>query len=168
MPLPLLNRALVTSAAFQARTDVGVPAPELLDLPERAVQWGPGAFLRGFVEPFLDAANRAGRFNGRVVMVGSTGSGRDRVLAEPDGLYTLSVQGLDGGAPVHERRVIGSVSRALSAVDEWDAVLECARNPHLQLVFSNTTEVGIVLDEDDRPDAAPPRSFPGKLTRFLL
>jgi tagaturonate reductase len=167
MSLPLLNRALVTSAAFQARTDVCVPAPELLDLPERAVQFGTGAFLRGFVEPFLDAANRAGRFGGRVVMVGSTGSGRDRVLAEQDGLFTLSVQGIDGGEPVHEQRVIGSVSRALSAVDEWDAVLACARNPDLQLVFSNTTEVGIVLDEGDRPDASPPRSFPGKLTRFL-
>ncbi|HEX2209861.1 MAG TPA: tagaturonate reductase [Longimicrobium sp.] len=166
--LPLLNRALVDSAAFQARTDIGVPAPESLDLPERAVQFGTGAFLRGFVEPFLDQANRAGRFNGRVVMVGSTGSGRDRVLGGQDGLYTLSVQGVDGGAAVHEQRVIGVVSRALSAKDEWNAVLEVARNPHLQLVFSNTTEVGIVLDEGDRPDADPPRSFPGKLTRFLF
>jgi tagaturonate reductase len=167
MSLPLLNRALVESAAFRARTDVGVPAPELLDLPERAVQFGTGAFLRGFVEPFLDEANRAGRFNGRIVMVGSTGSGRDRVLAEQDGLYTLSVQGIDGGEAVHQQRIIGVVSRALSAVDEWDAVLACARNPELRLVFSNTTEVGIVLDEGDRPDLSPPRSFPGKLTRFL-
>jgi tagaturonate reductase len=167
MSLPLLNRALVTSAPFQARTDIGVPAPELLDLPERAVQFGTGAFLRGFVEPFLDEANRAGRFNGRLVMVGSTGSGRDRVLGEQDGLYTLSVQGIDGGEPVHDQRVIGCVSRALSARDEWDDVLACARNPELQLVFSNTTEVGIVLDEGDRPDFSPPRSFPGKLTRFL-
>src|SRR5687767_3441962 len=132
MSLPLLNRALVESAAFQARTDLGVPAPELLDLPERAVQFGTGAFLRGFVEPFLDEANRAGRFNGRVVMVGSTGSGRDRVLGDQDGLYTLSVQGLDGGEPVHEQRVIGCVSRALSAVHEWSEVLACARNPELR------------------------------------
>jgi tagaturonate reductase len=167
MSLPLLNRALVESAAFQARTDVGVPTPELLDLPERAVQFGTGAFLRGFVEPFLDAANRAGRFGGRVVMVGSTGSGRDRVLAEQDGLFTLSVQGITDGEPVHTQRVIGCVSRALSAADEWGAVLACARNPLLQLVFSNTTEVGIALDEDDRPDLSPPRSFPGKLARFL-
>lgn len=168
MSLPLLNRALAVSEAFQARTDVGVPAPELLHLPERAVQFGTGAFLRGFVEPLLDEANRAGRFNGRVVMVGSTGSGRDRVLADQDGLYTLSVQGIDGGEAVHERRVIGCVSRALSARDEWDAVLAVARDPGVALVFSNTTEVGIVLDEDDRPDLSPPRSFPGKLTRFLL
>jgi tagaturonate reductase len=168
MPLPVLNRDLVRSAAFQARTDVAAPAPELLDLPERAVQFGTGAFLRSFVEPFLDEANRAGRFGGRVVMVGSTGSGRDRVLGDQDGLFTLAVQGVDGGKAVHERRVIGSVSRALSATDEWDRVLECARDPRLELVFSNTTEVGIVLDEGDRPDLSPPRSFPGKLTRFLF
>jgi tagaturonate reductase len=168
MPLPVLNRDLVRSAAFQARTDVAAPAPELLDLPERAVQFGTGAFLRGFVEPFLDEANRAGRFGGRVVMVGSTGSGRDRVLGDQDGLFTLAVQGVDGGRAVHERRVIGSVSRALSATDEWDRVLQCARDPRLELVFSNTTEVGIVLDEGDRPDLSPPRSFPGKLTRFLF
>ncbi|HEX2205079.1 MAG TPA: tagaturonate reductase [Longimicrobium sp.] len=167
MTLPLLTADLVRSAAFQARTDVGVPAPGLLELPERVVQFGTGAFLRGFVEPLIDQANREGRFGGRVVMVGSTGSGRDRVLGEQDGLYTLSVQGVDGGTVVHERRVIASVSRALSATDEWEAVLACARNPDLALVFSNTTEAGIVLDEGDAPDAAPPRSFPGKLTRFL-
>jgi tagaturonate reductase len=167
MSLPLLNRALVQSPAFQARTDLGVPAPPLLDLPERAVQFGTGAFLRGFVEPFLDAANREGRFGGRVVMVGSTGSGRDRVLAEQDGLYTLDVRGIEDGQPVEERRVIGCVSRALGAADEWDAILAVARDPDLQLVFSNTTEVGIVLDAEDRPDLHPPRSFPGKLARFL-
>jgi tagaturonate reductase len=168
MSLPRLNRELVRSAAFQARTELVVPAPETMELPERAVQFGTGAFLRGFVEPLLDEANRAGRFGGRVVMVGSTGSGRDRVIAEQDGLFTLSVQGVDGGLAIHEQRVIGCVSRALSASDEWDAVLECARNLDLQLVFSNTTEVGIVLDEGDRPDLSPPRSFPGKLTRFLF
>jgi tagaturonate reductase len=162
-----LDRALVTSPAFQARRDIGVPAPELLDLPEKAVQFGTGAFLRGFVDAFLDTANRAGRFGGRVVMVGSTGSGRDQVLSEQDGLYTLALQGIADGKPHREHRIISSVSRALSAGTEWDEVLACARNPLLELVFSNTTEVGIALDEGDEAELAPPRSFPGKLTRFL-
>lgn len=165
MPLPALTRDLLASAA--PRPGLHVPSPALLDLPERAVQFGTGAFLRGFVEAFLQEANEAGRFNGRVVMVGSTGSGRDRTLAEQDGLYTLSVQGISGGEPVHQQHVIGVVSRALSATDEWDQVLACARAPELELVFSNTTEVGIVLDRDDQPDLSPPRSFPGKLARFL-
>jgi tagaturonate reductase len=151
-----LNRALL-------------PAEErrLLELPERAVQFGTGAFLRGFVDHFIDAANRRGDFDGRVVAIGSTGSGRDELLAAQDGLYTLVSQGLVDGEVVEERRVIASVSRALSASAEWDAVLALARSPELSLVFSNTTEVGIVLDESDTFDTAPPRSFPGKLARFL-
>ncbi|HEU0076522.1 MAG TPA: tagaturonate reductase [Longimicrobiaceae bacterium] len=165
--LPTLGRSLASSPALQARRDLAVPAPELLELPEKAVQFGTGAFLRGFVDYFLDAANRAGRFGGRVVMVGSTGSGRDQAVNDQDGLYTLSEQGIADGAPRREHRVVGSVSRALSAPDEWPAVLACARNPELELVFSNTTEVGIALDEEDRPDLDPPRSFPGKLARFL-
>jgi tagaturonate reductase len=163
--LPTLSRALVLAGA---RRGVELPPPELLGLPERAVQFGTGAFLRGFVEPLLDEANRRGLFGGRVVVVGSTGSGRDAVLNEQDGLYTLCVQGVDGGVVRQERRVIASVSRALSSVTEWDAVLACAHNPGLELVFSNTTEVGIALDEEDAAELHPPRSFPGKLTRFLF
>src|SRR5205814_2445855 len=64
-------------------------------------------------------------------------------------------------------RVISSVNRALSANDDWDAVLALARDPGIRLVVSNTTEVGIAMDEADSFDALPPRSFPGKLTRFL-
>ena len=166
--LPRLSRALVETPAFQARTDLAAPSPELLDLPEKAVQFGTGAFLRGFVDAFVDSANRAGRFGGRVVMVGSTGSGRDEVLSQQDGLYTLALQGIADGEVRRENRVVASVSRALSARTEWDEVLACARSADLELVFSNTTEVGITLDEDDRFDLAPPRSFPGKLTRFLF
>jgi len=99
--------------------------------------------------------------------VGSTGAGRTDSLTVQDGLYTLSVQGIVDGAPREELRIVSSVSRALSASDRWDEVLACARNPALELVFSNTTEVGIVLDEGDRFDMTPPASFPGKLTRFL-
>ena len=167
MTFPRLGRTLVSSPEFQARRDVAVPAPELLDLPEKVVQFGTGAFLRGFVDAFLDSANREGRFGGRVVMVGSTGSGRDEVLSAQDGLYKLTLQGMADGVPHREHRIMASVSRALSARAEWDEVLACARNPRLELVFSNTTEVGIALDEGDEPSLDPPRSFPGKLARFL-
>src|SRR5918992_6044732 len=162
-----LSAALVRDPAFRRRAVRDVPDPALLDLPEKAVQFGTGASLRGFVDAILDEANRRGQFGGRVVAIASTASGRERVLNEQDGLYTLSVQGLENGREIQERRVIASLSRALSAADEWDAVLACARNPDLELIFSNTTEVGIAVDQDDKPDLDPPRSFPGKLTRFL-
>jgi tagaturonate reductase len=104
-------------------------------------------------------------------MVGSTGSGRDRALNDQQGLYTLVVQGLVNGSARREFRVVSSVSRALSAATEWDEVLRCAQNPSLELIFSNTTEIGIALDEEDArhgAGAAPPRSFPGKLAAFLV
>lgn len=165
-PLPRLNRALVCSGALHGR-GLELPTGEMLNLPERAVQFGTGALLRGFVEHFIDVANERGLFDGRIVVVSSTGSGRDAALLEQEGLYTLVVRGVEDGATVDRRRVISSISHALSARDEWGEVLACARSPELQLVFSNTTEVGITLDEGDDPELAPPRSFPGKLTRFL-
>ncbi len=167
MNRPRLSRALVTDPAWRASSAVAAPTARMLTLPERAVQFGTGAFLRGFIDAFLDAANAVGEFNGRAVAIGSTGSGRDRAFSEQDGLYTLVSRGTARGQSSEERRVIGSVSRSLNAATDWNAVLECARNPDLALIFSNTTEVGILFDADDRVDADPPLSFPGKLTRFL-
>ena len=167
---PTLSRELVRSNALHGRS-VDLPAADMLDLPERALQFGTGALLRGFVDFFLDEANRRGQFGGRVVAVSSTGSGRDRRLNDQDGLYTLVVQGRSDGVARRDCRVIASVSRALSAADDWSEVLRVSESPALEFIFSNTTEVGIVLDEEDAAAGAgggPPRSFPARLTRLLL
>lgn len=167
MTAPRLGRGIVTSGRLTS-SSVDLPAPALLDLPEKAVQFGTGRFLRGFVDYFLDEANRSGTFGGRVVAIGSTPTGRDVALNEQDGLYTLVVEGASDAGPVRECRVIASVSRALSAHRDWSEVLSLARMPALEFVFSNTTEVGIAIEGGDQLEAAPPPSFPGKLTRFLL
>jgi tagaturonate reductase len=166
---PTLSPALI--AALAPRDDLALPAGSQLTLPERAVQFGTGALLRGLVDALLDEANRRGLFGGRVVMIGSTGSGRDRAINEQGGLFTLVVQGLVDGAAKRDFQVVSSVSRALAASTQWAEVLRCAENPELELIFSNTTEVGIVLDDSDAqaaPGDAAPRSFPGKLAAFLL
>jgi tagaturonate reductase len=162
-----LNRALLETLRRERSGVVDVPADTLLDLPERAVQFGTGALLRGFIDDFVHGANVQGSFGGRIVAIASTGSARDRALREQDGLYTLVVEGIERGAPVRECRIVSSVSRALSAADEWGEILSLARQPLLEFVFSNTTEVGIVADEDSGAEDSPPRSFPAKLTRFL-
>lgn len=164
---PALDARIVLARNLASTVPVGLPDPSLLALPERAAQFGTGALLRGLVDYVVDAANREGKFNGRVVVIGSTGSGRDELVNAQDGLYTLLVEGVENGQPVREYRIIAAVSRALSATAEWDGVLAVARNPEIEIIFSNTTEVGIVFDVGDLPDLAPPRSFPGKLTRFL-
>jgi tagaturonate reductase len=159
-----LSRAAIVAIAGG---DVELPRAEMLDLPEKVVQFGTGAFLRGFVDYFIDEANRDGRFNGRIVAVSSTGSSRDAALNAQDGLYTLAIRGVEAGESREQYRVVSSISRAISARDSWSDVLTLARDPRIELVISNTTEIGIVLDEGDEYSANPPRSFPGKLTRFL-
>src|SRR3982751_6868320 len=95
-PRPTLTPSLVPDVA--RRDDLTLPDARQLSLPERAVQFGTGALLRGLVDAVLDDANRAGQFDGRVVMIGSTGSGRDRAVNEQRGLFTLVTQGLVHGA----------------------------------------------------------------------
>jgi tagaturonate reductase len=165
--LPRLDRVLARSSELASRGIV-MPAPSSFALPEKAVQFGTGAFLRGFVDYFIDEANQEGRFGGRIVAIGSTGSNRDDALRRQDGLYTVALEHDGDHGSVREYRVVSALSRALSARTEWDEALAVARAPELELIFSNTTEVGIRLDEHDRPDAGAPSSFPGKLTRFLL
>jgi tagaturonate reductase len=165
--LPSLTRARLPEIRRDRRGVLAAPDDALLDLPERAVQFGTGGFLRGFVDDFLHRANVQGLFGGRVVAIGSTGSTRDRALREQDGLYTLAVEGIEAGQPVQECRIVASVSRAVSATEEWTEVLALARAPLLQYVFSNTTEVGIALDPSDAMELVPPKSFPAKLTHFL-
>ena len=166
--MPRLHRAQLDTIRRERGDVVDVPDESLLHLPERAVQFGTGALLRGFVDDFVHRANADGLFGGRIVAIASTGSARNRALREQDGLYTLVVEGIERGLPVRECRIISSVSRTLSASDEWSDVLALAREPLLDYIFSNTTEVGIVADEDSGAEDAPPRSFPAKLTRFLF
>ncbi len=134
--------------------------------PEKVLQFGTGAFLRGFVDYFIEQANSQGIFEGSAVVVSSTGSHRVESLNRQDGLYTLRTEGFRDGSTVEENMVIEAISRVLSAEDHWKQILACARNPEMNIVVSNTTEAGLVLEKEDI-DAVPPRSFPGKLTAFL-
>ena len=64
---PRLSREVVASLAADRHPALDLPPAATLALPERVVQFGTGAFLRGFAEYFIDEANRRGEFNGRVV-----------------------------------------------------------------------------------------------------
>lgn len=138
----------------------------IFDLPEKVLQFGTGVLLRGLPDYFIDKANRQGIFNGRIVVVKSTSGGDSAAFEKQDGLYTLCIRGVENGNAVSENIVCSAISRVLSAKDEWAAVLKCAHNPEMQVVISNTTEVGIELVKEDIHHH-PPVSFPGKLLAFL-
>lgn len=147
-------------------TSVSVPDETLFELPEKVLQFGTGVLLRGLPDYFIDKANRKGIFNGRIVVVKSTSQGDSSAFDKQDGLYTLCIRGLENGKKIEENIINSSISRVLSANEEWEKVLECAHNRDLQIIISNTTEVGIQLINDDVRHH-PPKSYPGKLLAFL-
>ncbi|GGB21316.1 tagaturonate reductase [Puia dinghuensis] len=142
------------------------PADAIFSLPEKVLQFGTGVLLRGLPDYFIDKANRQGLFNGRVVVVKSTDSGDSGAFDRQDGLYTLCVRGIEEGKKVEENIICSAISRVLSARDQWQDILRLAHNPEMQIIISNTTEVGIQLVEDNIHHV-PPVSFPGKLLAFL-
>jgi len=149
-----------------AKQGLEIPKEKLFELPEKVLQFGTGVLLRGLPDYFIDKANKQGVFNGRVVVVKSTDSDSS-AFDRQDGLYTVCVRGVENGLTVEENIINASISRVLGAKTEWQRILECAHNPEMKIIISNTTEVGIQLVQDDIT-AEPPVSFPGKLLAFLF
>src|SRR5256885_303448 len=127
------------------------------ELPERVLQCGDGMLVRAGCAAAVDAANAAGAFGGRIVVVQSTPQGQAAALNAQDGLFTLVERGLERGAPVERARLVGSISRAVVADAEWAAVRDIVARPELRVIVSNVTEAGFRLDA----------GFPGRLTDLL-
>ena len=143
-----------------------VPDEKSFALPEKVLQFGTGMLLRGLPDYYIDKANRKGIFNGRIVVVKSTSRGDSSEFEKQDGLYTICERGILNGEKIERNTISSAISRVLAANSEWEEILECAHNPELKIIISNTTEMGIQLVKDDI-HAHPPVSFPGKLLAFL-
>ncbi|TKC55428.1 tagaturonate reductase [Pedobacter hiemivivus] len=143
-----------------------LPKEELFNLPEKVLQFGTGVLLRGLPDYFIDKANRNGLFNGRVAVVKSTSKGGTKEFDTQNSLYTICVRGIENGQPVEENIISSAISRVLTADQDWDAILEIASAPELNIIVSNTTEVGIQLVKESIAQK-PPVSFPAKLLAVL-
>lgn len=144
-----------------------VPSESLFSLPEKVIQFGTGVLLRGLPDYFIDKANKQGVFNGRVVIVKSTSQGDTNAFDQQDNLFTHCLRGVENGKLIEETRVNASVSRVLSARSQWEQVLACATDQQIQIVVSNTTDVGITLEKESVTTGVP-ASYPGKLLAYLL
>src|SRR5438094_8057243 len=83
------------------------------ELPERVLQFGTGMLLRAVCAAAVDAANAAGAFRGRIVVVQSTPHGQASTMNAQDGLVTLVERGLEREAPLVRIRLIGSLYHPL-------------------------------------------------------
>ncbi len=136
--------------------------------PVKVLQFGEGNFLRAFVDYMLDIANEQGRFDGGVVLVKPIPFGSLAAFHEQDCRYTVLLRGLENGQKVEKARLVTCVADAVDACAEYEKYAAFARLDTLRFIVSNTTEAGIVLDENDRFELTPPESYPGKLTKFLF
>ncbi|MCY4171056.1 MAG: tagaturonate reductase [Bacteroidetes bacterium] len=132
---------------------------------EKILQFGTGRFLRAFADCFIDEAISSNRYDGQIVMVASTPSGRLELFNHKNGRYHLWTRGVGPDGLINTLSSVNAVNRVMSANTQWDEVVRLGENPHLEAVISNTTEVGLSLLEPD--DLSLPKSFPGRLCALL-
>ncbi|BDD02352.1 tagaturonate reductase [Persicobacter psychrovividus] len=135
--------------------------------PVKVVQFGEGNFLRAFVDWVIQRLNEETDFNGNVAVVQPLPEGMLSKLAEQDGLYHVMLQGISQGELKQESHLIDSLSEFYNPYQDFDAYEHIGTYPELQFVFSNTTEAGITVNENDKMSDQAAVSFPGKLTHLL-
>ncbi len=160
-----LNRQLLTNGFDFKDITVGTTKK----LSEKVIQFGEGNFLRAFVDYMFDVINAEGLFEGGITLIQPIPGGdflRD-ILNEQEGLYTLIARGREDGKKVADKRLITCVNRCINPYVDLDVYNECAKNPELRFVVSNTTEAGISWKEEDMITDVPQDSFPAKVCNFL-
>lgn len=135
--------------------------------PIKVLQFGEGNFLRAFVDYMFDICNEKGLFDGSIVLAKPIEFGNLEQFKKQDNIYTVSLRGRVDGEPKVINRIVTSVADTVGVYEEYDRFMEYARLDTLRYIVSNTTEAGIVYDETDSLDARPPKTYPGKLTKFL-
>lgn len=140
---------------------------EKCTLTERVLQFGEGNFLRGFVDWMIDRLNKENGGDYGVVLVQPLDKGLVDMINEQDGLYSLYLRGLLSGERVEETRVVECVTRGINPFADTKAFFDCAKNPDLRFIVSNTTEAGIEYKPNQNPDDFAGLTFPGRLTLFM-
>lgn len=151
--MELLNKNLIKNPA---------PARKI-----KIMQFGEGNFLRAFVEWILQDLNDKGAIDAGVVVVQPMPFGRVKELKDQDGLYTLRLEGIDGGKKVKKSRIIDVIGDCLNPFTEYEKYLKYGESEDLQVIISNTTEAGIAVDPADTDFSECPKSYPGKLLALL-
>lgn len=136
--------------------------------PEKILQFGEGNFIRGFFDWQIEKINERSNFNAGVVVIQPREKGRTiQKLINQEGLFTVFLQGIKNGKPVEEHCLVSCINRCVNPYENYSDYLDIAKNSELRFVTSNTTEAGIVFDENDRTIKSCSKSYPGKLTALL-
>lgn len=136
--------------------------------PTKAIQFGGGNFLRGFIDWQVHKLNQQADLNVGVTIVRQSNSNSTPILNTQDGLYTSVVRGLnEQGEAVEQLELIDCVNEEISAFTDFDKYMGLAADQNIEFIFSNTTEAGIEFVDTDNLTDAPASAFPAKLTQWL-
>ncbi len=135
--------------------------------PVKVLQFGEGNFLRAFVDYMIDIANERSGFNGDIVLVKPIEFGSLELFHKQECQYTVQLRGLVDGEAKRINHVVTSVTDAVDPYREYEKYAAFAKLDTLRFIVSNTTEAGIVYDDTDKLEMNPPKTYPGKLTKFL-
>jgi tagaturonate reductase len=159
-----LNKDLISS--IKAKENLFLHVTDQFAYPEKVLQFGTGVLLRGLPDQYIQAANNSGVFKGRIAVIKSTDSGGVDAFHDQDCLYTVCYKGISNGRLIEEYHINAAVSRVLHAVNDWEQILKLAKSPALEIITSNTTEVGMIYREENIHEGIP-QTFPGRLLKIL-
>lgn len=162
-----LNRALLKQLKEEGKCPHIHDRDVELDSPIRVIQFGEGNFIRGYIDAMLQSVYDAGELGGRVMMIKPRRGGDVDEIEKQDGLFTLIERGVSQGQNISRFSLITVVQGCLHPYHQWQEVLALADRPECRFVFSNTTEAGVVYNDENYSDEYGAETFPGKLTAFL-
>lgn len=135
------------------------------------VQFGTSRFLQAHVDLFAWEAAQAGQDVAAITIVQVSGdasrAGRLQAFNDPDG-FPVIVRGLEQGVPVERKVQVRSVTRGLSAAQDWEALCDVFVD-RANYVVSNSGDAGYDIVDADRVQHGDglPRSFCGILLQLL-
>lgn len=141
-------------------------SPQKRDL--KVIQFGEGNFLRAFVQWLFQIGNEKGIINANFTVVQPLSQGRVKDLEDQNGLYTLYLEGIQDEQVIQEIKQIDVLEKFINPYQDYQAYLDLAKVDSYEFIISNTTEAGIIFNEEDKDYQNLPVSFPGKLLALLV
>lgn len=137
-------------------------------LSPKILQIGGGNFIRGYINWMVEILNREAGFNAGTILIKPTNNGDYDLLNDQDGLYTVVLKGFENGEVVERIVLVKNIIDIINPYKDYEQFLDSAKIPTIRWIISNTTEVGIKVNENDLLTDKPSKEYPGKLTQWLF
>ena len=133
----------------------------------KILQYGEGIFLRTFVDVYFDTLNKNGQDKYAVNIVKPITFGALERFEKQKNKYHIVLRGMENGKTVENVYKVDSLENVIDPFMDYESYISLAKDKELKIIVSNTTEVGICFNENDKMDGFDGITYPAKLTKFL-